>query len=135
MPVVVSRNVKFLKLGGSICCIQKRGMVFLGFGDPGIADRVNERMVFQNEGELIFEGKGYFSPGCKIVNTGLIRFGKDFDMKARSTIISDKSVEFGNHVLISWDCLIMDTDMHIINNNEGNRTNISESVLIEMMFG
>ena len=98
-------------------------MVFLGFGDPGIADRRKEKMIFQNAGEITFKGKGYLAPECKIVNSGSITFGGGFDMKARSTIISDHEIKFGDHVLISWDCLFMDTDMHVIRDEKGRRIN------------
>lgn len=111
-------------------CSNGHGMVFLGFGDPGVADRRKEKMIFQNTGEIIFKGKAYLSPACKIVNTGSISFGDDFDMKSRSTIISDCNIQFGDHVLISWDCLIMDTDMHIINDQAGKRINNSKPVYI-----
>ena len=94
LPIIVSRNVKFMELGGSVHFVGKHGRVFLGFGSPGVADRKKEKMLFQNTGEIIFNGKCYLSPGCKIVNTGTISFGDDFSMKPRSTIISDCNIKF-----------------------------------------
>ena len=130
LPIIVSRNVKFMELGGSVHFVGKHGRVFLGFGSPGVADRKREKMLFQNSGEIIFKGKCSLSTGCKIINSGSIIFGDDFAVKARSTIISDCNIKFGDHVLISWDCLIMDTDMHIIIDQADRIINHSKPVYI-----
>ena len=79
---------------------------------------------------MIFHGKAYFAPGTKIVNDGVMVFGKEFDMKARSAIICDESISFGDNVLISWDVLIMDTDMHSIYDENGEKCRIRKPVLI-----
>lgn len=65
-------------------------------------------------GELIFDGRAVFAPGTKIINSGTIVFGENFDMKASSAIICEKDIVFGKDALISWECLIMDTDFHNI---------------------
>ncbi len=88
-------------------------------------------MIFQNSGEIVFEGNAYFTPGCKIINSGRLVFGNNFDMKARTAIIC-----FGENVLVSWDCLFIDTDIHsIFNKDMQKQINPLAQIYVESMYG
>lgn len=84
-------------------------------------------------GELIFEGRAVFAPGTRIVNSGKIIFGENFDMKASSTVICEEAIVFGKDTLISWECLVMDTDFHTIYDGakkDGNKLNNPQKISI-----
>jgi acetyltransferase-like isoleucine patch superfamily enzyme len=43
---------------------------------------------------------------------GKLILGKEFINTAAMTIVCNKEILFGNHVLTSWNTLVMDTDFH-----------------------
>ena len=55
-----------------------------------------------------------FGHGSKIACGGTMIFGKNFTITAESTLICNHLIEFGDDVLISWECQIMDGDFHKI---------------------
>lgn len=80
---------------------------------------------------MIFEGTAYIGHGSKLsVNTvGVLRLGNNFEISAESSIIVYKEVEFG-HCLLSWDVLVMDSDVHSIRNSQRVKINPSKPVRI-----
>ena len=116
-PVLVSRHTKLNNLKGKITlnCKIKTGLILIGFGNVPVFDRVKSRSVWNfGAGEMIINGKCVFGHGSKIGCGGTIIFGKNFAVTAETTIICNKLIEFGDNVLISWHCQIMDTDFHKI---------------------
>lgn len=91
-----------------------RFCVRIGFGDVGIFDYRNKRTLFENTGTIIFNGKANIGFGSAISCAGQLTFGNNFVISAASTIIANEKITIGDDVLISWDCLIMDTDFHPI---------------------
>lgn len=117
-PVLISKNVFLLESKGSIKIDAplKTGMILIGFGNIGIFDMKRSRSIWQVAGEVVFKGKANIGHGTKIsVNkNALIEFGDNFSVTAETEIVAEKKIRFGRDVLISWDCLIMDTDFHKI---------------------
>lgn len=118
LPVLVSRNVRLKKLSGRVQINSpvSCGMVKLGFGDVGIFDKRLSKAVWNNVGLVAFSGTAYLGHGFKVsVYPGAeLEFGSSFVMTAQSSIICKHGVSFGRGCLISWDCIIMDTDFHPI---------------------
>lgn len=49
----------------------------------------------------------------------MLTFGEHFVMTAESKISCQTAISFGNNTLVSWECLIMDSDHHlVINRND-----------------
>jgi len=130
--ILASRNLKILKLQGKVNVKStKAGAVQIGFGHVGIVDKGNYRSLWENSGEIIFEGVANMGPGSRIVNSGTLVIGDGFCINGSSSIICNKKISFGENVLISWDCLIMDTDFHCVLSLEtGVRLNEDQEVKI-----
>lgn len=107
------------------------GGVQIGFGYVGIIDNRYQRSVWENNGEIVFEGRARFGPGTRIINDGNLEFGDNFSINAASHVICYDEITFGRDVLISWNCLIMDTDFHkIISNKNKQQVNTDRPIVI-----
>lgn len=117
-PVFVSRNVNLRKTSGEILfeAPVKTGMIYLGFGDVGIFDKKRSRTIWQVSGKVVFQGNANIGHGSKIIveNQGTLVLGDNFTISAESSIVVSTMIKFGNNCLLSWDILIMDTDLHKI---------------------
>lgn len=117
LPILLSKNVYLFSVKGKVkieADIIKTGMVKIGFGEVGIFDKKYSRTIWQNNGLVIFKGKARIGYGSKlsIGKGGILTFGKNFCITAESQIVCKKNICFGKDVLISWQCLFMDTDFH-----------------------
>ena len=113
LPVLVSHRVWLSRLGGEIRLADARtGAVRIGFGDIGIFDRQRSRTIWQVTGKVDFRGRARINHGCKISVTGTLVVGDDVTIVAESSIVAQRHVQIGDRTLISWDVLIMDSDMH-----------------------
>lgn len=135
LPVMISGNVLLLKMDGkiSIDAPISTGMIKIGFGDIGIFDKKRSKSIWQvSGGTVIFKGNAIIGHGCKISigEKGVLEFGKNISVTAETEIIAYDTIVFGNDCLISWDCLIMDTDMHEIFDKSGNQINQSKPIVI-----
>ncbi len=117
--ILCGRNVKLYKVRGRIIlneCTPFFGCIRIGLPETSLSDN---KTIWENNGIVNIKVPCYIGQGNKISNYGKIVFGRNFHMTANSKIICYECIEFGNDVLISWDCLLMDTDFHnIIKNNE-----------------
>lgn len=135
LPVVISGNVLLLKMDGkvSIDAPISTGMIKIGFGDIGIFDKKRSKSIWQvSGGNVFFKGNAIIGHGCKISigEKGVLEFGKNLSVTAETEIIAYDRIVFGNDCLISWDCLIMDTDLHEISDKSGNQINQSKPIII-----
>ena len=130
--ILAARNLKILKLGGKVSIgSNKLGAVQIGFGHVGIVDNQHCRALWENNGNIVFSGTAHMGPGTRIVNTGELRIGSHFCINAATEIICYKKISFGSEVLISWDCLIMDTDFHrVITLKDGRHVNEDEAIAV-----
>lgn len=92
------------------------GAITIGFPDITSFDYRYERSIWCNNGEILFAGKAHFGQGTRITNNGKLKFRDNFGISANTSIICEKEISFGDNVLISWDVLIMDSDVHKIFN-------------------
>jgi acetyltransferase-like isoleucine patch superfamily enzyme len=114
LPILVSHNVALFDLGGTVTLTGpiRPGMILLGFGAVGAFDYRRSRSVWQNGGEVVFEGPARLGHGFKLSSAGVVTFGPEFVLSAESQIVCRESVSFGRGCLVSWDVLIIDTDFH-----------------------
>jgi acetyltransferase-like isoleucine patch superfamily enzyme len=78
----------------------------------------------------MFKGMARIGHGSKLSVSGRLTLGEHFFISAESSIIAMKDVAFGNNVLISWDVLIMDHDIHRIYDLNGIQYPTSKPVAI-----
>lgn len=113
--VLLSKNVKIVNLSGSVIATSSKiGAVKIGFGEVGIIDNKYERVLWENKGCVKFKGNVFLGIGTKIACSGELIFEDGSRINANSAIVCKKSIYFGKNSLVSWDCLIMDTDFHSI---------------------
>lgn len=134
IPIFVSNKVILKKLGGEIHIDSevKTGMVQIGFGNVGIFDRVKSKSILELNGKIILSENINIGHGSKIsiMKEGVLTLGKGFTINAESTILCNYDIQFGENCLISWDCLIMDTDFHKILDCNGNQLNKDNKIII-----
>lgn len=125
-PCIVSRKTKLLKLGGNVVVNNMKSFkVFIGFG-PEQATNGNGR--FYNNGTIIFDYEAHLYDGFYIYNNGLIKLGKNFRLGS-SKLFCEKEIEIDEDVMISWDCSLMDSDLHDIYYNK-EKINFDEKISV-----
>lgn len=97
--LITSPNIKFgmIKMGFNLVPLYK---------DTGI--------MIQNDGIVKFEGKYTIGSGSSISvsHKGMLSFGKRFGASAEFHLACYNEVVFRDNVLIGYECLMMDNDMH-----------------------
>ena len=130
LPILLRYNVKTRSLSGSCDIVGggHLGKIRIGFGEVGCFDKKYQRTILEISGHVRFKGKCFIGNGSKIVvgKNGILEFGDNFIITANSTIISYKHIFFGDKVLISWDCLLMDTDFHYVIDKETEQVSIRD---------
>ncbi len=133
-PVILSRKVYLRKTKGTLTIDGpvSYGMIKMGFGEVGIFDKKVTRCIWEVAGTVKFLGRAQIGFGSKfsVAESGELIIGANFSVKAESTIIVIKKVEFGKNCLLSWDILVMDTDFHKIKNEHGFIINNPEQIMI-----
>lgn len=133
MPVFVSRNFKLSKCKGRIFLENKRtATIMLGYHDVVLFDRNKEKGIWHVEGDINFNGTCRLGHGSRIVvsKSGILTFGKENIISANSSICCHKEIKFGDDVIISWDCLFMDTDFHKIIDEKKKVINENRAIII-----
>lgn len=132
MPAFVSRNFKLKKLKGRIELLEFRtGAIKLGFQEVSIFDRKYERGIWSVQGNVIV-GELRLGQGVRFV----VEKGADIESTGRLVVTANSSIQccnhmkFGDFVLISWDCLIMDSDHHRIVDSEGKALNDNKNSIV-----
>lgn len=133
-PIMISHSVK-LKLSKSSeilikCDRVDFGMIRIGFGEVDIFH--DRRSILAIEGKVIFRGRTYIGYGSKVsvATTGVLDLGNNFKISTSSSIVCHRSIVIGDLVLISWDVLIMDTDLHKIMDMDGKRVNQDHAISV-----
>lgn len=134
IPILVSTKVYLSTLKGKIVIEAPLtpGLIKIGYGDIRIFDKKRSRTIWDVNGTVVFKGKTHIGHGSKISvwKDGELIFGENFTINAESTIIASQKVAFGDNCLLSWDILIMDTDLHPILDKNGLQCNPSLPVYI-----
>lgn len=113
--VLVSKYVILDSLHGNVELREKRfGIVQIGFPSINIFDSKYERTVWSNSGDVVFLGKAYLGQGTRITSSGRLEFGDKVIITANTSVLCAKHIAIGSDSQISWDCIIMDTDLHPI---------------------
>lgn len=114
--ILVSRHTKIVCAKG-IINVKNVGKFDIRIGFSGLDIFYKTNSIFSNSGLIEFNGYCHLGSGTKISNTGKLVFGNNFNITANSSIVCHDNIEFGEDVLCSWNCMIIDTDFHYIDNN------------------
>jgi len=110
----------------------KTGMIKLG--GYAVSFYPNSGIVWENHGGIC-----EFNGSCTIGNSstisiginGKLEFGDKFCATAALKVACYHSISFANEVLIGWDNIIMDTDLHQIMNDENVVINQPKPIIID----
>lgn len=106
-------------------------MLLFGFPGVGSLDSFYERTIWDVSGFVTLGGSGiYIGSGSRLCVYGKCYLGDHFGISGRSSIICYDNVIFGNNALVSWDVLIMDSDIHIILDENDSRINLNRGIVI-----
>lgn len=134
MPFLISKKVYFKRTFGSVILElpPRFGLIQIGFGDVGIFDYRYSRTIWDVSGSVVFKGKTRLGHGTKIAvgEHGTLLLGHNFTISGQSSIVAFHHVSFGNDCLLSWDTLIMDTDLHNIKDINGTVVNTNRPVKV-----
>lgn len=131
LPIIVHHKVKFIDLSGKLVLNSepKLGMVKIGFGSSRAFD-MNRRTTICIDGKLILNGRVSIGNGSNIEISGTCEMGDNYIITANSKVICKNKIEFGKNCMISWDCLIMDSDHHKIYDNDNIIINENKPIII-----
>lgn len=106
-------------------------MIQIGYKIVGNVDEKYERSIIEirRHGKVIFDGKCYLGSGIRLNVCKELRFGDNVRINGNTNICCFSGVEIGRDVLVSWDCLFMDTDFHRVYIN-GKIANSNSSIKI-----
>lgn len=95
--------------------IVTNGNVLIGLDEIGFLSSKDLTLI-RARGSLIFKTNYSISKGCRIDigPQAKVHIGSGY-MNAFTKIIITKGLTIGDNTVISWDCLIMDSDFHEIN--------------------
>lgn len=131
LPILISHRVWLMDISGTVKISDYRtGSVKIGFGEVGIFDQHRSRTIWQVSGNVEFKGRASIGHGSKISVSGNLIIGKNILITAETSIIAKKSIIIGDDVVISWNTLILDSDLHKIHDPSGNQTNLPNPITI-----
>lgn len=133
LPVMVSYKTYLKKTKGKIHLENPSTFIIkIGFGDIGIFDKHQSRSIWSVEGEVFFKGAANIGHGSKfsVNKNGRLTIGDKFSISAESSIVCSEEIIIGEGVLLSWDILVMDTDLHAIFDENGELLNCNEKITI-----
>lgn len=131
LPVLLSRRVKLVKLGGTVSVAGRRfGSVRLGVPEVDVFPDEGRPSLWRVEGHVHFGEAVRMGPGISIVCTGALDIGDHVLMNARVTIFCAQRVAIGRNTLISWDVTLVDNDFHEMRDTEGQCINPPAPIVI-----
>ncbi|MGG7662162.1 acyltransferase [Dyadobacter sp. BHUBP1] len=134
LPILVSKRTYLRNTSGKIKINAplRTGLIRIGYGNIGIFDEKRSRTIWEVNGTVIFNGTCNIGHGSKISvsSTGSLSFGENFAITAETSIITKLNIGFGDNCLLSWDTLIMDSDLHKIKNEVGSEINAPQPISI-----
>ncbi len=134
LPIFVTYNTKIRVMGGQAIVKGKISpfMIRIGFHECSECNP-SDKTVLRIDGKLIFEGDAHIGKGSKIIvyKDAILELGDNFAISASSTISCRKHIKFGKDMQFSWDCLVMDSDTHIIMDEQGNRINPDKEIVFD----
>lgn len=102
----------------------QRYMVKIGITPfPMVSTKSDYTMLrFAKKGTMTFGNDVLIHNGVSLITSegGNIKIGSDCIINQRTKIYSQKEVSIGNHSSLGWECQVMDSDCHLVyNDNKG----------------
>ena len=134
MPILIYKNTDIDMSKGSfkLTCEPSFGLVRIGLYRENLYSKKKGETKFSISGMIEIGGRALFYSGSRtiVLQGGKLFIGNDFEIGSDSSIIASKNVRIGVNCMISWDVLIMDSDLHPIYDWVGNRINAQRNICI-----
>lgn len=135
LPICFHYSTKIVIKGHRRGCIQFEcpihfGMVQYGFNTVHVCDCYKTLFQIDDGGKVCFRGSALIGRGSKfhVGGNGVLTIGDNFIISAQSVLNCYKSITFGDDIQFGWDCLVMDSDTHILYDTEGNVMNYDKPI-------
>ncbi len=132
LPVLLFRRTIVSRMKGRIHIAGKIRHGMIKLGRCGVTGYERHATVLNIQGDITFCGKAVIGSGSSVAvsKTGKLVFGENFHVTGGSRIFCEKEITFGRDVLISWECLFLDSDQHRICAGNGERLNEARPVAV-----
>lgn len=132
LPIAVQYKTK-CRIKGNLKIISNQlspFMIRIGFHTVPVKNEETTAIIV--DGTLIFNGGAHIGRGTRIVvgKDGVLELGDNFAISASSYINCHLSIVIGKDVQLAWDDLLMDTDAHIIFDENGNVINKDKEIIL-----
>lgn len=123
VPIKISLRMKIDSLRGKIKinagCV-KRGMITLGLTGSDALQALQGHIWIGKGAEICFNGSAQLGAGTsiRVDDNAKLTFGDVFSCNKNCLIRCNKRINFGNRVLIGWNCTFNDFDGHTIIHND-----------------
>ena len=117
LPVLVSYNVKLIKLKRNVIRFEKKprfAAVHIGFGGSAGVIANRHGAICLEGGSITFKGKAGFAEGASIRVSGELVIGKNMSSNKNIFISCAHKIVIGDNVMFGWNCAVRDSDGHIV---------------------
>ena len=125
-PIIVTKYTYFYSLSGKIIINApvRFGMLRIGFLGEDVVVPKNERALLQIEGNLIVGSNVRLGCGViiRVEPNAVLKLCDDVRIGSKCRIIAYDSIVIGENSGISWECQIMDSNMHDITEIHSGKT-------------
>lgn len=107
-------------------------MIRIGFHTVPAKSKNECGSIIVRGGKLLFCGDAHIGRGSNIYIEGKasLQLGANFAISACTSILCYKGIIIGRDVQFSWDCLLMDSDTHLIYSTEGAIANKPNEIVL-----
>lgn len=117
-PIVLDYKTRIrvqgeIRLPNTIRC----GMIRIGFHKVPVCNENDRTSIIISKGGILqFDGSAHLGNGSKIhvAENARLSLGENFAISASSAINCYYCIVFGKDIQFSWNCLVMDSDTHVI---------------------
>lgn len=135
LPVFIYRRTDLQEMKGEIVlhCPVRPGILKIGVPECHTPDKKNQRTKWKVAGTVVLNGNVLIGRGCVIrlfTKDAKLTFGSNVTISGRTDLVCKKQISIGNDSLLSWDILVIDTDIHHILDADGQIINVDRPITI-----
>ncbi|MBR1550622.1 MAG: hypothetical protein IJ634_08315 [Bacteroidales bacterium] len=128
LPILISHRTKIEHLKGTVvlgCAELRPGLVKIGFATYQGTRFRRDRTMVNILGTVKIKGECSLGAGCSIevAEGAMLTVGDKFHLGPNSLLICHCGMFFGEKNRFSWNCTLMDTDQHALEDIDGKRVN------------
>ncbi len=129
-PIIISHRVSLAETKGKVFIDSPHpGMVQIGFDRSGLADMsAHSCWSLSSTANVYFKGKARISSGTKLIVSGTVIFGKNFNAGENFSLYCANEITFGRDNLLSWNVTVMDHDFHQIRDSDNALVNAPQAI-------